>query len=139
MTVPQHTLELHHAALACLQELPELRQQRREDRQDRCTVLQLVGQLAAAPEALSDLEIRAKIRAPPREPVEIGKLLDAAAACKSSARQTQYLTDRPDSHPRKPIENVLRPPQRCQREKCQTTDELRPLGDDKWRARAVPK
>ncbi len=66
----QQTLELHHAALAHLQKLSQLRQQRGECPENGILVLQLIVQFAAAAEPFASVKALAEIRTAAGEPVE---------------------------------------------------------------------
>ena len=87
--MPQPALELSDTTLPLLEELTEVRQQRRQRCEQGLVVFQLAGQLAAAPEALTWLEMMTQVCIPACQAIQLSEVLRAKAAGKTSARQTQ--------------------------------------------------
>ena len=109
--MPQPALELSDTALPLLEKLTEIRKQRRQHCEEGLVVFQLVGQLAAAPEALTRLEVVPQVCVPACQAIQLSELLRAKTAGETSARQTQSLTYRAHTHAGKPFYDILWPPQ----------------------------
>jgi hypothetical protein len=131
MAMSQSTFELGHPALPRFEKLAQVRQQRRQRCEDRRSVLHLVDELAPAPEALPRLEMMPQVRVPAGQSIQLTELGWPESTRKSSSGQTQRLTDGADAHSGEPIYNIVRPTQRRQRHRCQFTDELRLVGNNK--------
>jgi hypothetical protein len=87
MPISQQALEPHDTALTRFEKLSQLRQQGLERCENGVVIFQLIVELAAAAETLTDMKAVAQIRAATREAIECRERVGAEAACETGTRQ----------------------------------------------------
>ena len=88
-------------------------------------LLELVREALSGPKALRSTEVAAQIRAAARQTIERGELLRPETAREARTRQTQGLSHRAHADACEPIEHLLGPAQRGQRQRGERAAELR--------------
>src|SRR4051812_42835968 len=121
----QPTLDLGNANLSRLQELPQFGQQWIQRGENRRVVLHLISNLTASPETFARLEMMAKVGIATYQPIQLGQMGRTKTAGKTSSWQPQRLTNRPDTHSREALNDVVGPTQGSQRHGRQSSHQLR--------------